>query len=114
MKVIDLLRKLSKANKGIMVSIDIPDEILGKLPNIEWPEGSEIEEESHVSVVLFDNEEELDKERLISLVSSVCVKKESMTGKLNGVGRFLESHKEGFHCIYLNFGSKGAIGILEQ
>jgi 2'-5' RNA ligase len=100
--VADILRKLAET-KGVMVSIDIPTGIISKLPDIDWPEGSEIEDESHVSVVLFDDEESLDKERLVSLVWSVCNKYEKMDGKLNGVGRFLECHKEGFHCIYLNF-----------
>ena len=104
--VAGLLRKLAKP-KGVMISIDIPTGVIGKLPNIEWPEESEREDESHVSVVLFDDEESLDKERLVSLVWSVCTKYEKMIGKLNGVGRFLECHKEGFHCVYLNFDCPG-------
>lgn len=111
MRIIDVIRKLIKQNKGIMVAVDIPDDISRKLTNIEisWPEGSEVlpAKEMHVTLALFEDETIVEKEKLKAIVGAVANKFGPMEGKLNGIGRFLETHKEGMGCVYLNFDCPG-------
>jgi 2'-5' RNA ligase len=106
------LKKAAKEeNTGAMVAIDVPDEISEKLinSNIDWPEGSEIlpSDEIHITLAFFGEAKELDygKQNIEDVVEAFVKKHQPITGRINGIGRFLESHKSGMNCIYANFDS---------
>ncbi len=109
----DTQQQAAPANgtKSIMVAIDIPDDITQQLLNqgIEWPMGTEptTADQMHITLACFNDEETIDRALLESVVAQTCADYNPLIGRLNGIGRFLETHKEGMHCIYLNFDCPG-------
>lgn len=101
---------VGKSN-GSMVAIDIPPDISKSLVDngIDWPDGSEVlpEGEFHITLAFFGDTPDLDYDRqqIWSAVEKFVIGKKPFSGRINGIGRFLESHKEGMNCIYANFDS---------
>lgn len=106
-----ILEKGVGKSNGSMVAIDVPPEMAKKLFNskINWPTGSEVlpETEYHITLAFFGDTPDLDydKSQIWAAAESFVKGKKSFSGRINGVGRFLESHKEGMNCIYANFDS---------
>jgi 2'-5' RNA ligase len=94
-------------DNSVMVALMMPDEIAEKLANsgIQWPEGAEPlpASEMHVTMAYLGEKDQLDQDKIIGCIKNFVIGRDPITGRINGIGRFLESHKDGFGAVYANF-----------
>lgn len=107
------LAKAAEKQTGVMVALYMPEKIAKKMVSSipEWPEGSEPTKlrEIHVSLAILGDitDPQNDQSKLNAVVSNFVNQHPSLNGKINGMGRFIETHKDNTHCIYANFDCPG-------
>jgi 2'-5' RNA ligase len=99
------IKKNAREDRGVMVSIDPPPYISDKIGkfDIKWPDGTERETEYHISLAILEAPEIVEKDIFFGLIKQFCAYQYIIEGKLNGIGRFMETHIPGRDCIYCNF-----------
>jgi 2'-5' RNA ligase len=110
-KKLDKLEKIKEAETGVMVSIDIPVQNTAEMDEskIDWPSGSEAldAKDQHVTLAFLGDIPDLDygEDSVVKVVQELMksIQFNNLEGSLNGVGRFLETHRKGMNCIYVNF-----------
>lgn len=93
-------------HSGVMVALPMP--IAASVAReITWPPGSEIvpENELHVTLAYLGEIKHLDygMDTVERVVRKFAAEHGPLHGEINGIGVFLETHKPGMQCMYLNF-----------
>jgi hypothetical protein len=101
---------LPEQHTGAMVALYLPDETVDILAAYingkDWPEGAVLQQpyDLHLTLAYLgetdDMEGGLNRDQLSLLVDQFAAGHAPISGSINGVGRFLDTHKDGQHCIY--------------
>lgn len=91
---------------GVMVAIPVP-EVSKFAKSIAFPKGAEItpDNEHHVTLAYLGEKVDLkvSESDLQKVCKQIAEKVPPVTGKINGVGFFSETHKEGMECMWASF-----------
>lgn len=107
------LVKATEKHTGVMVALYMPEDVARKMVTAvkQWPDGSEPTplREIHVSLAILGEvtDKQNDQNGINALVSNFVSQHTPLSGKINGMGRFIETHKDNSHCIYANFDCPG-------
>lgn len=103
----------TKAHDGVMVALMLPPSVAEMIAvnGQELPLGVEAlpPYEMHVTLCYLGDALQVDNQKLniLKAVSDYAQVYPAISGRLNGYGRFVETHLENMECLYLNFDSPG-------
>lgn len=111
-----LLERMQEATKGDvsdlgMVALFVPEDVAGRLRL----RGGEEAEDMHVTLLFLGEVSKIANPDMVkAVIADVAQSYRPLTGQINGIGRFVQTHKEGYHVIYASPDLRALSGLRQD